>query len=382
MILAAMAGCILIQPTFELAEAPIPVGPMAGVPTLADLDGDGDLDVAVTCGPCCGMSPDPRAGHIQVLLNDGQGKLMFADERIKLGETALTCAAGDLNHDGTPDLVVQHHSSYDVAVLIGRGKGRFLPPSMFTLHDGDSPHVHAIALTDVNNDGHLDITATLVDDHALSVHLGDGTGSFQPALGQPYFAHRHPYMRLNMTDINADGHVDTVLTDVRGGGLTVLVGSGTGMFASSRGFSLDAHTPLSIAERPLACDLADLDGDGDLDAVAFADESPTAVAVHNSGGGRFVEGTSPIALGVPTTGGRLADIDGDGEIDIIASGTMTSEISINLGMDGGFQMPFTVDALGGNPQVAIGDMNGDGALDVVTGNYVGGTVSVLLNQSR
>lgn len=380
--LVAIAVALTAQPTFELSEPPIPVGPLTGVPTLVDLDADGDLDVAVTCGPCCGMDPDPRAGHVQVLLNDGEGRLRFASERIKLGETALTCAAGDVNHDGVPDLVVQHHSSYDVAVLIGLGQGLFAPPSMISLHDADSPHVHAIALADVNNDAHLDILATLVDDHALSVLLGDGKGGFEPALGQPYFAHRHPYMQLNMTDVNEDGHLDAVLTDVRGNGLTVLVGSGTGMFAPSRGFSLEAHTPLTLAERPLACDLADLDGDGDLDAVAFIDESPVAVALYNAGSGRFVEGSTRITLGVPTTGGRLADINDDGYIDVIASGTMVDEISINLGMAGGFESAFTVKAVGRSPQVAVGDMNGDGLPDVVTGNYAGGTVSVLLNTSR
>jgi hypothetical protein len=374
LILAAAAHA---GPPFQTLT-PVPVGPMPNAPALADFDHDGDLDVVIACGPCCRHDPDPASGHVQVLLNDGHGRLAHAGSPIKVGETALTVAVGDVNHDGHADIVAGHHSSYDVAVLLGRGTGAFGPPTTFVLWTADSAHVHSVALADVNNDTHLDVLATLVDDHALAVHLGDGTGGFTPALAQPYFAHRHPYMQLNPTDFNNDGNIDVVLTDVRGHGVTVLAGSGTGMFATSNGFTLDAHTPIEVAERPMACSIGDLDGDGDQDVVAIIDESPLAVRLINTDG--QLGDPERITLAEPAIGCALADLDRDGHLDLIASTTQTRRLSVSLGNgDGTFGKPFTIDAKGKSPQVAVGDMNSDGTPDIVTGNFHDGTVSVILN---
>ncbi len=370
--------------SFRLASEPVAAGPMAGCPDLADLDGDGDLDVVIACGPCCGRDPDPASGHARVLLNDGSGRLTYADRPVKLLDSALGVAVGDVNGDGIPDVVAYHHADDRFAVLHGLGGGRLSEPFYFGLGQRSGPHVHSIRLADVDNDGHLDVLATLVDDHALAVHLGDGRGSFKPALGQPYFAHRHPYQQLHVSDLNGDGNVDAAMTDMRGGGFTVLVGSGTGMFAPEGGIRLEAHTPITLAERPMAADLADLDGDGDLDAVAVIDESPLAVVLMNEGGGRFGErtGGNPVALAVPTTSVALGDVTGDGIADLITGGTIVESISVCAGRgDGSFAPAVEVAAGGRSPSVVLGDMNGDGVLDVVTGNYDSGTVSVLLSQA-
>lgn len=389
-LLAAVAlACAAARPAspaislrFTPAAPPVPVGPMPTAPVPADLDHDGDTDIVVICGPCCGREACPESGHAMVLLNDGSGRLAPAGLRIPLGPTALGAAVADINHDTHPDIVAFHHNDYDAAILLGDGTGRFAAPAYVALHSGDSPHVHSIAIADVNHDTHPDILATLVDDHALAVLLGDGTGAFTPALGQPFFAHRHPYAQLAIVDFNDDSHPDAFMTDVRGNGLTVLAGSGTGMFAPINGFDLNTTMPIAAAERPGAAALADLDADADLDAIAFIEESPHAVRMINTGGGRFVQAAaSPlIDLGINSVGGRIADVTGDGVPDIIASGTMTNRFSICPGRpDGTFGPPIVIDAGGDSPGVAIGDMNADGRLDIITGNYESGTVSVLLN---
>lgn len=374
---------------FEFVPAgdPVKVGPMAGTPVLADLDCDGDLDVAIACGPCCGREPDPNSGHLQILLNDGSGRLTHADRPIRIGDSALGVAVGDVNHDGIPDIACYQHSSYELSIVIGKGDGRYESPRSFMLKDRGEAHVHSIALADVNHDGHLDALATLVEDHALAVLLGDGKGGFAPAPHQPYFAHRHPYMQLCIADLTGDGHPDACITDVRGGGVTLLAGTGTGVFVTSNGFTLDAHTPVTSIERPMALDLADLDGDGDLDAVAIGDESPQATVLLNAGDGQFEERPGgPVRLAVPTTSLALGDLNADGTPDLITGGVGMSRetrISIAIGTgDGGFVRAFPVDTGGDSPSPALGDMDGDGLVDIVTGNYDSGDVSVLLTRRR
>src|SRR5262245_32460967 len=59
---------------FKMAPgSPIRVGPMAGDPVIADSNQDGNLDIILACGTCCGSQPDPSSGHVQVLLGDGRG---------------------------------------------------------------------------------------------------------------------------------------------------------------------------------------------------------------------------------------------------------------------------------------------------------------------
>jgi hypothetical protein len=375
---------LLVSPTpIRLAPlAPVEVGPMPTRPVLVDMDADGDLDVVLACGPCCGRDPDPRSGHLQVLYNDGAGVLSPRRSPIKLLDSALGVAVGDINNDGRPDAVAYHHASYEAGVLLGDAEGGLGRPAYFTLHPGASAHVHSLVLADVNHDGNLDALATLVDDHALSVHLGDGAGRFAPALAQPYFAHRHPYAQLNVLDLNHDTHPDVLLTDVRGNGLTILHGSGTGMFASSRGFSLEAHTPVTGAERPMAAAVGDVDNDADPDAILAIEEAALAVLMLNDGTGEFVETGAPLELAAPTTGVTLADLNNDGALDLISDGTAGGAFGYRLGLgDGRFAPPQGVDSLGEDPSVGVGDMNADGRPDIVVANYDSGTVVVLLNQA-
>ena len=143
----ALASPDVAAVRYEAARPPVYVGPMAGLPVLADLDADGDLDVVIVCGPCCGRDPLADSGHVLTLLNDGDGNLRQHAPRVKLGPTALGAAVGDLDRDGAPDVVAYHHGSYDLAVLMGGGDGALSEPRYFTMNTGDSPHVHAVAHT-------------------------------------------------------------------------------------------------------------------------------------------------------------------------------------------------------------------------------------------
>ncbi len=384
--MASCAESLPEDPHFAPADgSPYLVGPMAGKPEIGDVNGDGHLDIVLACGPCCGMDPSPDSGHLMVLLGDGEGGFLDAGPPIKVGPSALRCALGDLNNDDILDVAVVQHNSYDITILLGRGDGTYDPASVSPVRasDGRSPHTHAVTIADVNADGHGDVLVTNVDDHTLGVLLGDGTGAMARAAGSPYFAGQHPYENLNVTDINRDGQLDVVLTNVRGNAITTMVGSGTGMFAYSPGFMLEpAASKIEIGERPLYCVVKDINRDGNDDVIVALDDFPTVVVLHGTGDGRFDVDPRPITIGSPTVGLVLADIDGDGIDDIIAGAMSGSNASIVYGReDGTFSEPHSIPVGANGPdQVALADLNHDGRLDLVTGNYKSGSVSVLLGR--
>src|SRR5262245_5745376 len=90
-----------IPPSFKMASgSPIKVGPMAGEPVIADSNHDGNLDIILACGTCCGSPPDPLSGHVQILLGDGHGGFKRAEgSPIPVGSSARKVAVGDANHD-------------------------------------------------------------------------------------------------------------------------------------------------------------------------------------------------------------------------------------------------------------------------------------------
>ncbi|MEO0479435.1 MAG: VCBS repeat-containing protein [Planctomycetota bacterium] len=366
----------------ETSQDPILVGSMPNTPILCDLDGDGDLDVLVVCGPCCGREPLEDSGHLQVLENDGRGTLEPRAARTALGPTALGGVTGDFDEDGVADFAAFHHQSYEVQILLGDGDCGFTRGELFELHSDGRPHVHSLQTADVNDDGHLDLCATLVDDHALAVQLGDGAGSFRPALGQPFFAHRHPYMGLHLEDLDLDGSVDALMTDVRGHGITLLVGSGTGMFSPKHGFAFETSNPLGQGERPIQAAVGDLNGDQVPDLVAFLDESDRAIRMLGTGPAEFAEPEeAEIDLGVRSVGGLLFDLDGDDRLDLVASGTGTARIGLCFGLEAGrFSEPVTFQTRGLDPRVAAGDLNGDHRPDLVVSHYEFGTLEVLLQR--
>jgi hypothetical protein len=177
---------------------------------VADLDGDGQLDLVVTnLGVGVGGMPSVSVG-----LGNGDGT--FKPARLSspatAGQILRGVALGDLNGDGKPDVVVGVGSA--IAVLLNDGSGGLKPAQTYAVANA----TFDIALADFDGDGHIDVAAFAGGDGKLGILLGaaDGTlGSATLLTIGPIQSGGLPFPgRLAVADFNGDGQPDAaVLVD-------------------------------------------------------------------------------------------------------------------------------------------------------------------------
>jgi FG-GAP-like repeat/Abnormal spindle-like microcephaly-assoc'd, ASPM-SPD-2-Hydin len=341
---------------------------LSNSPTLADVNGDGKLDLLVQGYPSI---------FLQVYLGNGDGT--FA-----LGQTYSYNSAnlypsnilvGDFNGDQKPDITASQ------SILFGNGDGTFQASTAFL------SVVYPSLAGDFNGDGRTDIAT------ASGVYLAGATGSF--TLGYTYTIPVNEFLQSG--DFNGDGKLD-LITEGNSGGTAVLLGNGDGSFG----------TPVESTSCPAANlgigAVADLNGDLKSD-LAFPNGESLSICLGNGdgtfasavnyfygdtassvviadfnndgkldaavGGGAGIaiflgngDGTFQVENYLLTTGARVgpaADFNRDGNVDLIINGT------VYLGDGkGGFQ-PLTQTTTG--LCCAVVDLNGDGYLDLFEDNY-------------
>ena len=170
---------------------------------------------------------------------------------------------------------------------------------------------------------------------------------------------------LSIGDLDGDGDLDIVVANGRHwpGQNRVFVNTGAGVFAAARNLDAELSTTYAAA-------LADLDGDGDLDAVVGNDRRPSYV-LFNDGSGHFVRGPQ-LGKVSSTRSVTLADLDGENGVDVILTNRgETNLICFNDG-SGGFGRQGTFGgAFDATITVAAGDLDGDGDLDLAVANRNG-----------
>ena len=254
---------------------------------------------------------------------------------------------GDLDGDQVPD--VAFTTSSGVRLARGRGDGSFVldpPQSIPGLGERD------LALADLDLDGNLDLV-TCGPFHEVMVALGHGDLSFAPA--QTYLAEGVP-PSVVVTEVNGDGLPDLVMGRQFGVRFDVLPGVGGGLFGPNQSFGPTALNPREIAA-------GDFDGDGDIDVATASDDADDIVILHNAGAGSF---SGPLSLPVvhSVTGMVAGDLNEDGRDDLFCVGF--HELIVLLADPlGGFQPPTT--ATYSSEQVRAiktADLDEDGHLDI------------------
>jgi hypothetical protein len=372
--LALLPGIIAFALTIESVEAQFgPVstynaGPFPVVVALSDVNGDGLADIV--------------AGGFSISVSLARASGGFAATStysLGTGSTApLAMSLGDVNGDGRLDIVVANPGNNVVNVLLGQAGGVFATPTSYPTANGLGPL--GVALGDLNGDGRLDIITAGLSSNTVSVLSGQTGGGFAPATSYPTgisTVNHYPY-GVAVGDVNGDGRLDIVATNSTSSTVAILLGQIGGGFAAFTTYATGPGFGLS----PAGVALGDVNRDGRLDIVVANSDANTVGVLLGRASGGFAAATVYPAGNMPLTV-VLGDVNSDGQLDIVTGGPSDDIVSVLHGQTSGGFATARAYVVGpgraGAQSVALGDVNGDGRLEIAAVNASVNTVGVLLN---
>ncbi|NET25475.1 FG-GAP-like repeat-containing protein [Okeania sp. SIO1I7] len=317
--------------------------------SLADLDGDGDLDAFVA------NYYHPN----KVWLNDGSSN--FTDSGQNFGNSySLDVSLADLDGDGDIDAFVTNDSNRPNKVWLNDGSANFTDSGQ---NLGDDNGV-GLDLADVDEDGDIDAFFANFD-RPNEVLLNDGSGNFTDS-GQN-LGDSDSY-DVSLADVDGDGDFDAFIVNLAQPN-EVWLNDGSGNFTDS-GQNLGNYSSYDVS-------LADLDGDGDIDAFVTNGVNPNKVWLNDSSGNFTDSGQN---LGDSNSRGiSLGDVDGDGDFDaFVTNSGEPNKVWLN---DGSANFTDSGQNLGNynSQDVSLGDVDADGDLDAFIANSLNDPNKVWLN---
>lgn len=347
---------------------------------VADIDGDGDLDMCFANGQ--GYSSLGALLKPRIYINNGAGVFSDQTDARVAGITGCFRSAefGDVDGDSDLDLLLGQDFNRQTLLLINNGSGTFANETVSRLPALTSSTARA-TFGDVEGDGDLDIalcnsgTASRFGSGQPRLFINDGTGRFTDST-----ATRLPMgnisEQMDALFLDADGDFDLDLfigTRATTPNMSRLwLNNGLGVFAGGGNFPNDATS--------YAYDAGDIDNDGDLDLIGTnAGTSNQELLARNANGlGTSWTNISSWISPNPSSDdndSKFFDMDNDGDFDlVIAVLGGTKRIYRNGGTGAFTQVTNIITAsTDSSLDVKVADFDGDGRYDIVTGQGESGS---------
>ncbi len=373
-----------------------------------------------------------------------QGINFFAKTDFTTGGNPRVAAIGDINSDGRPDIVTANYGSNTISVLLSTTPPTSIPSFSSKVDFATGPHPASVAVADLNGDGKPDIVVVSVDDSTVSVFVNTTSqGASTPSFVKNNFHTGAAPVSVVVADINGDGKPDIITSNFTANTVSVLLNStptsATTATFSKKDFNTDngpyfvtigdvngdgkpdiitannnkvdstvsvlinttatgvstpsfsAKTDIRVSIKPISVALSDLSGSGKPDILVVGNADTTlAILLNTTSPNSFVPefSTGPsFTIGGNSFYVTSGDLNNDGKPDVVIANIFASTISVfmNTTLSNNSAITFSPRLdfkTGTNPAaVVIADINNDGKPDLITANYMGGSVSVLYDSS-
>ena len=329
-----------------------------------DVNGDLEPDILVTC----------TTDDVVIFAGVAGGATFAAPVSIgtrdgSAGDRPYGIEIGDINQDMIVDIVTTNVSSHDITVLLGQGMGAFASPMVFEAqygYDGNDPRSPRLA--DVDGDGAIDVVFASDDDSDIVIVPGFGDGRLAPS--QTVFV-GNDTRSLILADYTGDGRVDMAASDYAGDAVERFVQNPSRQFTRS---TYSSYTCCYYGRELISLAQGNLDNDSDIDIVAISETDADLVRKLNNGSGAFST-NSYTSIEYGTEMVTLVDVTSDTVLDAITVVPSADLIYIRPGngagdFGGASSLSTRVSTQGDEPKwVTAAELTGDTVNDIVSGNY-------------
>jgi len=298
---------------------------------------------------------------------DGSGAVQVTQNDLP-GSSGATTSLDfvDMDGDGDLDLI---RGGFDGAVWIhiNDGSDNFPANDMITLPSTGDARYYSIHGVDVDNDGDIDIVGTS-DNRGAWLWLNEGGNTF--AAGTQFSSVANSMYISAAADFNGDGYIDFIVGN-QNWKPQVFINNGSGGYPSSY--------DLNDSLKSRAVSACDFNQDGHMDVVVNYSDNQNNRVYLNSGQNTNTPAFNREYLphnngGSEARSNGCADLDGDGYPDVVIADATRSQVYLNEGAANPGSFPSKSDLFTSDAQswvIALGDLDGDGDIDVYSADRIG-----------